>query len=69
MTSNVEGCLSLPERYFNVKRFKKMRITGLDENADPIDITTKSKQLAKVLQHEIDHLNGITIADKGKEVT
>ena len=69
MTSKGEGCLSLPERYFNVKRFKKMRITGLDENADPIDITTKSKQLAKVLQHEIDHLNGITIADKGKEVT
>lgn len=68
MSSKGEGCLSIPDRYFNVKRYKKIRITGLDEYADPIDITTKSKKLARILQHEVDHLNGITIADKGKEV-
>lgn len=67
-TSKGEGCLSLPDKYFNVKRFKKIRVRGLDENANPVDITTKSKQFAKILQHEIDHLNGVTIADKGKEV-
>lgn len=67
-TSKGEGCLSVPERRFNVRRFKKIRVTGLDEYANPVDITTKSKQLAKILQHEIDHLNGVTIADKGKEV-
>jgi peptide deformylase len=45
-TSKGEGCLSVPETYFNVKRYKKIRVTGLDEYANPVDITTKSKQLA-----------------------
>lgn len=68
MTSRGEGCLSLPEQYFNVKRFKKIIVEGFDRNGDPIRIKTKSKQLAKILQHEIDHLHGTTIADKGKRL-
>ena len=63
-----EGCLSVPGRRFNVKRSKKIRVIGLDEYANPVDFITKSKRLAVILQHEIDHLQGVTIADKGKEI-
>jgi len=68
MNSKGEGCLSIPEQYYNVRRFKKITLKGLDEHAEPVEIMTKSKAVAKMLQHEIDHLNGITIADKGKRV-
>jgi peptide deformylase len=68
-SSKGEGCLSLPEQYFNVPRYKKLRVTGLDGHAKPIDIITKSKHLAKILMHELDHLKGITIIDKGKKVS
>lgn len=66
--SKGEGCLSLPDRFFNVKRFKKVMVEGLDAHGNQITIATSSKNLARILQHEIDHLQGITIADKGKEV-
>lgn len=66
--SQGEGCLSLPERYFTVVRYKEVVINGLDEAGKEVQFRTKSKQLAKILQHEVDHLYGITIADKGKEV-
>jgi len=68
MHSKGEGCLSIPDRFFNVKRFKKVMVEGLDAHGNQITIATSSKALAKILQHEIDHLRGITIADKGKEV-
>ncbi|KPK10632.1 MAG: hypothetical protein AMJ56_07630 [Anaerolineae bacterium SG8_19] len=69
MTSKGEGCLSVPGQYFNVKRYKKVIVEGLDRNGDKLIIITKSKALAKIFQHEVDHLNGITIADKGRKVT
>jgi peptide deformylase len=60
----VEGCLSLPDKFYNVLRYdaitisfvtlqnekEKLRFTGFD---------------AQVIQHEIDHLNGVLISDKG----
>ena len=66
--SKAEGCLSVPGRRFNVTRYKKITVEGLDEHGNKVEFTTKSKKLAVILQHEIDHLNGITIADKGKEI-
>ena len=65
--SKGEGCLSVPGKYFNVVRKKKLIVEGLDRNGKPVVIDTKSKRLTKILQHEIDHLNGITIANKGKK--
>ena len=62
-----EGCLSVPGKYFNVFRHKKLTVEGLDRNGNPIVIETKSKRLAKILQHEIDHLLGVIIAKKGKK--
>ena len=52
-----EGCLSLPEYITVIKRAKKVVVKGLDREGKPLKIETDSF-LAKVLQHEIDHLNG-----------
>ena len=68
VTSYSEGCLSLPNRRFNVKRFKRITVKGLDEHGNSITVRPKTKMLAIILQHEIDHLNGTLIIDKGKEV-
>ena len=67
--SRGEGCLSVPGRYFTIVRYKEVIIYGLNEKGEEINFRTKSKQLAKLLQHEVDHLHGVTILDKGKEVT
>lgn len=62
-----EGCLSVPGKYFNIFRHKKLTVEGLDRDGNPVVIKTKSKRLAKILQHEIDHLLGVIIAKKGKK--
>lgn len=57
-----EGCLSLPEITVKVKRAKKIMVEGLDENSKKISLELDGL-LARVVQHEIDHLNGILIVD------
>ncbi len=57
-----EGCLSVPDRTVPVSRHKKVRVRALDESGKPVEITADDF-LAKVLQHEIDHLNGKLITD------
>lgn len=58
-----EGCLSLPGVWLKVKRVKKVELKGLDINGKKIK--TKAEGLyARILQHEIDHLDGILIRDK-----
>jgi peptide deformylase len=60
-----EGCLSLPGIFVLVKRPEKVTIKALKTNGQPIKIKAKGL-LARVLQHEIDHLDGILIVDKTK---
>jgi len=69
MNSKGEGCLSLPEQFFNVKRWKKVVVEAYDREAEKKIAATKSKRLAKILQHEMDHLKGLTLIDVGKKVT
>lgn len=57
-----EGCLSVPGVVVPVPRPKKVRVRALDETGRPTDITA-GDLLAKVLQHEIDHLNGVLITE------
>ena len=57
-----EGCLSVPELTSNVKRFKKVIVTYQDINGEAAEITAEDR-FAVVLQHEIDHLNGILFID------
>ncbi|MFH1915069.1 MAG: peptide deformylase [Pseudomonadota bacterium] len=58
-----EGCLSCPEFSTTVLRKERVRVTGLDREGNEVCIDTEGF-LAIVLQHEIDHLDGITIADR-----
>lgn len=61
---DVEGCLSVPpERWVYVKRFQQVTVEGLNEKGRPVRIEA-DELLARALQHEIDHLDGILILDR-----
>jgi peptide deformylase len=57
-----EGCLSVTDFSAEVRRHAQVVVKGLDRNGKPIEITGEGL-LAVVLQHEIDHLNGILFID------
>ena len=57
-----EGCLSLPELTSNVNRYKKVTVSFLDDKGKPQKRTAEDR-FAVVLQHEIDHVNGILFLD------
>lgn len=58
-----EGCLSIPNYWPQIKRAKKIKIKAIDENGNKIKIKARGF-LARVLQHEADHLNGILIKNR-----
>lgn len=58
-----EGCLSVPETWLKIKRPKKVKVKTMDENGKKIKFIAKG-MLARVLQHEYDHLQGVLITDK-----
>lgn len=64
--SDVEGCLSVPGIYGRVKRPLKIKVKAQDINGDPIRLTLEGFP-ARVLQHEIDHMNGIIFLDHVKD--
>jgi peptide deformylase len=57
-----EGCLSLPEQFGEVVRPEAVRVRYLDENGEPRELDTRGL-LAKCIQHEIDHLEGVLFVD------
>jgi peptide deformylase len=59
-----EGCLSVPNKTINISRPKSASVRYLDFYNKP-QILHADELLATCLQHEVDHLNGITIIDKG----
>jgi len=58
-----EGCLSCPEFTGTIKRKERVKVKALNEDGEEICIENDGF-LSIILQHEIDHLNGITIADR-----
>lgn len=60
-----EGCLSIPEYYVEIPRSKKIMFKALDETGKKIKFKAKGF-LARILQHETDHLNGLVIKDRVK---
>jgi len=62
-----EGCLSVPETYGEVERPEKITLTGYDQNGKKIKIKAWDL-LARVFQHEVDHLNGKLFIDKAKNL-
>ncbi|MEA3417266.1 MAG: peptide deformylase [Thermodesulfobacteriota bacterium] len=61
--SESEGCLSVPDFRSDVKRSASILIEGFDRKEKPLRIEAHG-HLAVVLQHEIDHLNGILFIDR-----
>jgi peptide deformylase len=55
-----EGCLSVPEMTVEVERFERVRIEALDRNGEPFSVVAEGFY-AVVFQHELDHLDGITL--------
>lgn len=63
----VEACLSIPGYAGNVFRHEEVVITGEDREGKPLRIKAKD-WLARVFQHEIDHLDGVLYIDVAEEV-
>ena len=59
-----EGCLSgTPGEYLKVPRNRVAKVSALDKNGEPLEFTC-TNFLARVIQHENDHLNGILFTDR-----
>jgi peptide deformylase len=58
-----EGCLSIPGINVEVDRPTAVTVTGQDASGEPLRIEAKD-MLARVLQHEVDHLDGVLILDR-----
>ncbi|MDZ4861333.1 MAG: peptide deformylase [Candidatus Hydrogenedentes bacterium] len=58
-----EGCLSLPEIYVQVPRATRIHVRALNEKGEPVDFEA-TDFLARIIQHEFDHLNGALILDR-----
>jgi peptide deformylase len=62
-----EGCLSLPNIQVNVPRPRSIVVRGLNADGKQVDQEVQGL-MARVVQHEIDHLNGVLIIDHGPAV-
>lgn len=69
LEKDIEGCLSIPNKLFEVERVNGLFVSYLDENG----ISCKENMCglrARIFQHELDHLNGITLENnwQSKEI-
>ena len=58
-----EGCLSVPELWWDIHRAKEVHLTGLDLDGNELDVEA-DELLARVFQHEVDHLDGILLLER-----
>jgi peptide deformylase len=63
-----EGCLSVPGMRGLVPRYRELRYTGFDATGSPIDRSVKDFH-ARVVQHEVDHLDGILYPRRIRDLT
>jgi peptide deformylase len=59
-----EGCLSIPDTFVNVERAAYVWVQALNIDNHPVELKLHGLA-ARVVQHEIDHLNGVLIIDRG----
>lgn len=64
---DTEGCLSVPKQYGKVKRYTEIQVSAMDEHGNPLNFVAK-KFFARVIQHEVDHLDGILFIDKAIDI-
>lgn len=60
---SVEGCLSMPRLHGDVRRAQRIKIKARNRQGKAITVEAEGL-LARVLQHEIDHLNGVVFIDR-----
>jgi peptide deformylase len=68
MAEGWEGCLSVPGMRGLVPRYRRLRYRGFDERGAPIDRTVADFH-ARVVQHEVDHLDGILYPRRIRDLT
>lgn len=61
-SKDYEGCLSVPDIYGKVSRYNKIRVKAIDIDGNEVRFKARDF-LARVIQHEIDHTNGIVFID------
>ena len=57
----------MPTVWGEVKRYNSIRVRALDENGKPLDFIAKD-YLARIIQHEVDHLNGHLFTEKARNL-
>jgi len=68
MVEGWEGCLSVPGMRGLVPRYRRLRYRGFDERGAPLDRTVADFH-ARVVQHEVDHLDGILYPRRIRDLT
>ncbi len=63
----VEGCLSIPGLVGEVERFSTIQVKGLNRRGQPMKVKAEG-WLARIFQHEIDHINGVVFPDRATKV-
>lgn len=63
----MEGCLSVPEKQGSVSRYQRVKVDYLDENGQAQSLEAEDF-LARIIQHENDHLDGVLYTDRAEKV-
>ena len=63
----VEGCLSVPNLVGEVERHAAIQVKGLNRRGQPMRVKAQG-WLARIFQHEVDHLNGVVFTDRATRV-
>lgn len=63
LETDSEGCLSIPEIQVDVERPVSVTVSGQDLAGQPVRVEARDL-MARILQHEIDHLDGVVILDR-----
>jgi peptide deformylase len=62
-----EGCLSIPDYMGEVERYNTVTVKGIDRHGKSFKLKTKG-WMARIFQHEIDHINGVLFIDRTDKV-
>ncbi len=65
--AGVEGCLSIPSLVGEVDRYTMVQVKGLNRRGQPMKVKAEG-WLARIFQHEIDHINGVVFPDRATRV-
>ena len=65
--TGVEGCLSIPGLVGEVERHAEVQVKGLNRHGKPMKVKAKG-WLARIFQHEVDHLNGVLFTERAVRV-